>query len=129
MLKGGLPQRTQDVHGSGEWQASRGTRRHNGIDLSCYPGTLIFSPVSGVVTKLGYPYRDDLSYRYVQVTDDSQLDHRFFYILPALEMGSLCTAGETVLGEAQDLRGRYAGITNHVHYEVKRGDTYLEPKL
>ena len=67
--------RGTDVHGSGEWHATRGNRFHNGVDFSCYPGTRILAPVSGLITKLGYPYGDDLGYRYVQIEADDKDNH------------------------------------------------------
>ena len=125
---GRLPIRKQDAHGSGEWGASRGTRKHNGIDLAAYPGTVIISPVQGTVTKLGYPYADDLTYKYVQVTTSAGEDHRFFYLNPMVDIGDPVWDGETELGYVQDLGKRYSGITSHAHYEIKVGGEYVEPK-
>jgi len=70
MILAHLPIRGGDRHGAGHWHASRGSRLHRGVDLACYPDTGIASPVDGIVTKIGYPYGDDLTYRYVQVTGD-----------------------------------------------------------
>lgn len=124
---GHLPLRGYDRHGSGAWLAPRGSRTHNGIDYACYPGTLILAPVSGVVTKLGYPYSDDISFRYVQITSDDDCAHRIFYVLPSVDVGDLVSEDLTVIGEAQDLTERYPGITNHTHYEIKQGSEYLNP--
>lgn len=129
MIFASLPQRVPDSAGDGAFGASRGDRTHNGIDYSCSPGTGILAPCDGVVTKLGYPYGDDLSYRYVQVTDTDGLDHRVFYIEPQVRLNQNVIEGTSQIGEAQDICARYPdqGMANHCHYEVKDGDEYLDP--
>lgn len=128
-----LPSRKSDNYGSGRFGSNRrgraGPRCHNGEDLACFPGTKILSPVDGHVTKLGYPYGDDLSYRYVEVTDAQGLRHRLFYVTPWVEVGDNVYADASVLGEAQDIRKRYPnGMTPHVHYEIKTQDgKFLDP--
>lgn len=122
-----LPLRVSDKHGAGHFGAPRGKRVHAGIDYGCPPKTRIFSPVTGRVTKVGYPYGDDLSFKYVEITDDNSFRHRVFYIEPDVHVGHL-VARETIIGQAQDLTGRYPGITNHVHYEIRAKDgTPLNP--
>lgn len=115
-----------DQHGSGEFGASRGSRRHNGVDLACMAGTLVGSPVDGMVSKLGYPYGDDLSFRYVEVEAQGYA-FRVFYIDPLVSVGRQVQRGD-ILGACQSLMQRYPGITDHVHLEVKdeHGD-YVDP--
>lgn len=120
------PTRKQDRHGSGEFGASRGSRRHNGVDKACYPGSIVLAVSAGEVTKLGYPYGDDLSFRYVQVTDAAGNDVRYFYVEPSVHVGQQVAAGDE-LGVSQPLGDRYEGITEHVHLEVKRGGDYVDP--
>ena len=72
-----------------------------------------------------YPYGDDLSYRYVQVTVGGY-DFRVFYIDPSVRVGQEVTA-DTAIGLVQDLGLRYPGIPNHVHFEIKSGGGYLDP--
>ena len=107
-----------DEAGDGHFQAPRGNRLHNGVDYLCEPGTFVFSPVSGVVSKLGYPYSDDLQWRYVQITDDHGEKHRLFYAQPLVKMDQFVTVGE-VVGEAQNIAERYPGqgMLAHIHYE------------
>lgn len=121
-----MPFRKCDEHGCGEFKASRGDREHMGVDMACPPKQRVFSPVSGRVTKLGYTYRDDPSFRYVQVTSGGY-DYRLFYVEPCVRLGSEILYGD-VLGHQQPLRGRYEKITEHVHFEIKdgRGD-YVDP--
>ncbi|MCH9735882.1 MAG: M23 family metallopeptidase [Actinomycetia bacterium] len=116
--------RTSDSYGSGYFGASRGSRKHNGVDLCCDPNSTVCSNVSGTVTKLGYPYADDLSFRYVQVQDSSNRNHRFYYVNPSVELNDEIMIGDEI-GRSQELGIRYPkndkrplGIQEHVHYEV-----------
>lgn len=120
------PVRKSDKWGQGHYGASRGKRTHRGVDLACYPGSKILSPVTGVFTKYGFPYGDDLSYRYVQITDIDGRDHRFFYVDTHMSIGAEVQAGEYI-GKVQNLGGRYEGITEHIHYEVKHEGKHIDP--
>jgi murein DD-endopeptidase MepM/ murein hydrolase activator NlpD len=111
-----------DRAGAGTFGASRagGTRSHKGKDYVAELGEPINSPVVGKVTKIGYPYASDLSYRYVQVTDLDGNDHRMFYVSPdpSIEVGSTVGKGD-VIGKAQDVAAKHGGgMINHVHYEI-----------
>lgn len=110
--------RQTDKYGSGWYRAPRGTRTHNGIDLVAMSGSGVVCPVEGTVTKLGYCYADDLSYRYVQITDDNHYDWRFFYVSPSVMVDELIPSG-SVIGAVQDIGTRYSGITPHYHLEIK----------
>ncbi len=118
MIKLIAPQREGDSFGCGYYGASRGDRNHNGVDHACSPKSLIFAPVSGEVTKIGYPYSDDLSFKYVQITTKQQYNVRVFYVDPDVKVGELITK-DTIIGSSQKLGDRYKGITEHVHLEVK----------
>ena len=136
MITAILPQRGQDDHGSGAWGAPRGPRKHRGIDWACYPGTVLYSPIAGKVTKIGYPYGDDLSFRYVEVTDVDNRAWRFFYVEPTVKVGDVMSRHASELGTVQDIAARYPKpgrqpMTNHVHIEVRWMDgaqlRYLNP--
>lgn len=120
-----LPMRKCDDQGCGHFGASRGSRLHNGIDLACNPGTAICSPINGKVTKIGYPYANDLSIRYVQVTSNGY-DYRVFYVEPCVEVGDSVTVND-VIGAAQELESMNRGGTQHVHFEIKSGGQYIDP--
>lgn len=123
------PMRTSDIWGDGHYHASRGNRFHKGIDLACCPGSKILSPVTGVVTKIGYPYADDLRFRYVQITTRSNIRHRIFYIEPdGYGLGSSVVKDLSILGVSQSLDNRYPGITEHIHLEIKdESGEFLDP--
>ena len=124
----GAPKRTQDVFGSGSYGASRGTRKHNGIDYACYPDSAVFAPATGIITKIGYPYADDLSFRYVQITTEDGLDYRIFYISPIVGLNDFVTRDHTIIGISQKLGDRYPDITEHVHFEVKVDGVFVNPE-
>jgi len=63
--------RRNDPTGHGDYGTSRGTKKHRGFDLNGKPGTNIYAPFSGFITKIGYPYSFDLSFRYVEITNDT----------------------------------------------------------
>lgn len=131
MIINELPKRGTDQWGSGNFRASRGNRTHKGIDYSCDPGIDIDCPVDGVVTKLGYPYGDDLKFRYVEVSEPGGFRHRHFYVLPTVRVGDKIKRGDKV-GEAQDIAGKYSRpdktMTNHAHYEIKINSRYIDPE-
>lgn len=117
-IKGKAPLRGSDPMGQGHFGASRGHRKHQGIDYVFAPETGLMSPVTGVVTKLGYPYSRDLSFRYVEVTDEDGYKHRFFYVLPGVAVGDQISEGD-VIGFVQDIAIKWGnGMKNHIHYEI-----------
>ena len=126
-----LPKRGTDPMGDGAFGARRGGRTHRGIDYACPPGFEILANESGTVTKLGYPYADDLSYRYVQVTDDLGDAHRYFYVEPVVELHAYVNEGD-VIGISQDICARNGygerGMKNHIHYEIRRNGEFIDPE-
>ena len=114
------PKRGADCHGSGHYGASRGDRKHVGVDFACYPNSAIYPEKDGKVTKIGYPYGDDLLFRYIEVTDYADYVVRYFYVRPieSLQEGDRVNPNE-IIGYSQELGERYPGITEHVHCEVR----------
>lgn len=119
-----------DAAGDGHFGAKRGRRTHKGVDYVCKPGEFVYSPVSGVVSKLGYPYADNLRWRYVEIKDDDKNRHRLFYCRPAVVKSQIVSKGE-VVAEADDVTERYPdqGMTAHVHYEIITAfGEYIDPE-
>lgn len=117
-----------DKWGCGDFGASRGSRTHKGIDFKANPGQVLLASVEGEVSKIGYPYSDDLSYRYVQVTTKEGLDVRYFYVEPIVRLGDRVNLLDQ-LGTVQDLGKRYEDMVNHVHIEIKKRGDYIDPKI
>lgn len=123
------PMRKPDRHGAGHFGAPRGSRTHNGVDFACAPGSTVLACECGDVTKLGYPYADDLSYRYVEITDAMGLRWRYFYVQPSVKEGQQIMQGDAI-GESQALGPRYEGITEHVHLEIKDANgEFINPTI
>lgn len=121
-----------DQAGQGHFKASRGSRPHNGIDFEAPVNSIVLSPASGKITKHGYPYGDDLSYRYIEVTDMKGLRHRLFYceLLPKVKVGDNVRK-DSFIGFVQDITSRYpeSHMKNHIHFEVmNQDDDYLNPE-
>lgn len=125
-MKAKLLVRQHDKHGAGYYKAPRGSRLHNGIDYACPVGMHILPIKSGLITKLGFPYGDDQSFRYVQVSADG-FDYRYFYLSPLVEVDDYVEL-ETPIGTVQDLEQRYEGITPHCHLEVKKYGQFINPE-
>lgn len=128
-----IPKRGRDSWGEGHFGASRGKKRtHMGVDYCVAEDSVLISPITGHVTKLGYPYGDDLTYRYVEVKDHHGARHRFFYVEPDVEPGDVVFEGETELGTVQNIVRRYPvprGMKNHIHYEIIDADgLYVNPE-
>ena len=129
--------RQQDGYGWGTFSAHRdGGRKHAGVDLVAPPGTLVTSPVSGRIAIFD-PYGRDEDKRgklsAVQITTDDGYVIRLMYVEPGeLENGDYVGAGDS-LGTVQDLSDVYppkddgSAMTNHVHLDIRRGRTYLDP--
>lgn len=135
MLITEMQPRQTDGWGSGAYKASRGHRTHKGVDLMCYAGSYLNSHIAGTVTKLGYTYGDDLSYRYVEITAENDCRHRFFYVEPSVEVGRYVAVGDEI-GVTQDIQKRYKGrkptkyMCNHIHYEIlQKSGTPLNPGI
>ena len=127
MIKITPPQRTTDKHGSGAWGAPRSYGKHNGVDLACLPETIVHSATVGMITKLGYMYADDLSYRYVELITPLEYKIRYGYVEPCVGLGDHISVDQPI-GAAQDIGRRYEGITPHIHLTVKSpSGSYINP--
>ena len=116
--------RGNDCHGSGAYLASRGNRKHNGIDICCESEDIVKALSSGTVTKIGFPYsqapeadRDKKRLRYVQITDNYGIDVRYFYVSSVVNVGEYVYKGD-MIGTNQELSHIYPGITEHWHFDV-----------
>lgn len=114
--------REKDDFGKGHFGASRGLRKHNGVDLLIAPNEIISSPIDGVITKFGYPYRGNFKYRYIEITHKSGFRVRIHYAkLDQAHIGLDIHKGNPI-AIAQDIAGHYSKakkkMLNHIHVEV-----------
>lgn len=119
-----------DRRGDGHFGSSRdgGSRLHSGVDYTAENGQDIVAVTSGTITKIGYTYSDDLSFRYVEIQTNDGYAVREYYVSPGdgIAVGVTIDVGQNI-GTAQDLTGRYPGITNHVHVEVRHDGQLVNP--
>ncbi|MUV03166.1 peptidoglycan DD-metalloendopeptidase family protein [Flavobacterium rakeshii] len=107
-----------DPLGCGSFGARRGTHTHQGIDIIATPGEDIYSPITGKVTRIAYPYASDLSYTGVEIVNE-KYKVKMFYMSPTVAIPSVVTAGNKI-GVAQNISAKHgAAMTNHVHIEVR----------
>ncbi len=125
------PIRPDDKWGQGHYGASRGNRTHEGIDYFCPPESVVFANCSGIVSKIGYPYKPDdekgQTLRYVQITGEDNVDRRFFYVDPSVVVGQRINEGDPI-GFVQDVAKYYPGMNNHFHFECKFEGEHIDPR-
>ncbi len=117
--------RGKDAQGSGAYGAPRGSRKHKGVDYVAKPGDMVFSGVSGIVTRLGYPYKGNRELRLIEIDaglSDEKIGGkgdlvRYMYVDPAVTKGWNIRKGD-LLGIVQRLP--FKGITQHVHVDVRQ---------
>lgn len=119
-----------DDYGCGSFGASRdsGARSHAGVDYIASSGQDVSAVQGGTVTRIGYPYGDDLSLRYIEINGGDGYVSRQLYVSPAqgIARGTIVTAGQ-VIGNYQSLDARYPGITPHVHVEIRYNGNVIDP--
>lgn len=99
------------------------TGRNQGVDIAAPAGTPILTPTSGTVKRVGF--QKGLAGHFVIVEDSQGREHKFFHMsqAPTLKAGQRVESGDPIglVGST----GRSSG--NHLHYEVRRGKTFLDP--
>lgn len=125
-----IPEIRNDSAGHGYFGAPRSGRTHNGLDFTCTRYDPVKAFCAGRVSKLGYPYDDDLSYRYVEINTPAGFRFRYFYVAAYewIEKNIDVAAGQPI-GLCQDIVARYPGdMQNHYHFEIKDlQNYYLDP--
>ena len=114
----GQSSRVRDTWGSGQYQAPRGSRKHDGLDIKATSGQRVFAPFPGVITRVARPYANDPRYTGIVLEGSGEwtgYSLKIFY-LEGLVSGGV-DAGQ-LIGYAQDLGWKYTNITNHIHVEA-----------
>ena len=123
--------RGNDPTGHGYYGAKRGNRKHKGVDLVTKPDDDVFSPISGVITKIGYPYAGNMIMRYIEITNDIYRI-RIMYCQPyKISVNDRVFEGGKI-GEAQDIAAYWSSkMKNHIHIECYKHGllTDFEPLL
>lgn len=119
--------RGRDNHGEGHFGASRKYGPHVGADYSGTGGQDVLAVTDGTI-RIGHPYAEDLSFKYLAITTSDGITARMLYVLPAVGIhnGSDVAAGQPV-GTLQSLQALFPGITDHVHVDIWYQGAYQNP--
>lgn len=120
--------RGNDPTGHGYYGAKRGNRKHKGLDVVAEPNEEVYSLIDGVVTKIGYPYKGNFTFRYIDVTNDTYRA-RIMYIFPKnISLGDRIFKGQ-VIGEAQNISAHWnPRMLNHIHIEIYKNGLLTDPE-
>lgn len=121
-----LSYRLTDVHGQGHFGASRGSRTHDGVDIVAKNGEPVYAPISGLISKLPFPYTGNTTFKGIDIEKDNK-KVRLFYVNPVVGVSQQVRKGQ-LIGYAQNIESKYTGITNHVHLEYSINNTKVDPK-
>lgn len=120
--------RGADPTGHGYYGAARGNRKHKGVDLVTSVGEPVFSPINGTISKLGYPYKGNLKFRYVEITND-KYRVRVMYCNPlTFHVGHRIFEGDKI-GVAQNISEYWnPKMLNHIHIELYKNGLLTDPE-
>lgn len=127
-----LELRNQDTTGNGWFGASRGVRKHFGVDINTSPGEDIFACISGKITKLGYVYKGSREMRFVEITTKVGFHHYKLwqmYVSPKIKRGDVVEANQFI-GLAQDVAGYHKSkkMKNHCHIQLWKNGLITDPE-
>lgn len=112
-----------DPLGCGYFGASRGERKHVGTDILARPGEDIFSPVTGRVNRIGYPYATTTHYKLVEIIEDKTGRYfRIMYVEPLPGITAKHVNAGDKIGTAQNIQAHHgSAMQNHVHVDARPG--------
>jgi murein DD-endopeptidase MepM/ murein hydrolase activator NlpD len=118
-----------DAQGSGQYGAPRSGHTHMGTDLVVTPGQPVVAPTSGTITRIAYPYANDLQWQGLEMMLENGLVMKLFYMAPLGNLiGQKVTAG-TIIGYAQDISRKYGGgMLDHIHIELFENGNHINPE-
>lgn len=115
-----------DSEGSGHFGASRGSRKHNGVDIVVIPGEDIIAPDSGVIVRKASA-DSNKNYEGFLFKSDSGYEAKAFYLdLDENLIGKRVSKGQKI-GVAQDVSQKYnlPNMLPHIHVEIYRNGTLV----
>jgi len=139
--------RGKDASGAGFYGAGRGNRTHGGIDLIVPTSKTItlYAPISGKIT-YGAPYTTgpkltksgwDVNQGFTITGEPGTVYEGYkaqvFYNVLTAKAGSIVNIGDPVAHTIYDMYSAYSpnegvsGMTNHVHFQVKKDGNPVDP--
>jgi len=124
--------RGNDPTGYGHYGASRGTRKHKGVDVLSTAGEDVMSPISGEITKYGFVYAnpkaDKPKMRYVEITGAMYRVWIMYSTLEHFSVGDRIFEGD-VFGIAQNVSDYWGGaMRNHLHVQAWKYGLLTDPE-
>jgi len=120
--------RPEDRWGTGHFNAPRQGRSHRGVDIVVVPGESVLAPFGGTIVREARPYAEDPRFGGLLLQGAEEwatYQAKLFYLEP-IGTAERVQPGDPV-GTAQDIALKYPGIIAHVHLELWRGDTVIDP--
>ena len=121
-----------DPKGCGHYGASRGSRKHNGIDVVVKKGQNIYSPITGYISRYPFPYASDLSYKGIEIIGEGEhkgYKVKIFYCSPTVARNTKVSKGQKI-AIAQAINEKYGpDMINHIHVEMYKNNTRLNPEI
>ncbi|XP_044517886.1 leukocyte cell-derived chemotaxin-2 [Gracilinanus agilis] len=104
-----------DKHGCGNYNARRGQRTHQGVDIECTDGSTVYAPFTGTIIRQVKPYskKNEIN-NGVQITGGG-FCVKIFYIKPVKYRGPI-KKGEK-LGILLPMQKVYPFIQSHIHIQ------------
>ena len=121
-VQGVWPVRPAEVTGSFDPPAQNWDSGHRGIDLATSTGTVVMSAADGIVTFAG-----SLAGRGVVVVDHGSVRTTYEPVHAAVTVGDWVSASDEI-GAIETGTG-HCGDGSCLHWGLRRGDTYLDPRL
>eukprot|EP00064_Thunnus_orientalis_P022622 superscaffoldBa00007790_g22830 len=109
--------RGSDIFGEGRFGASRGSRKHGGVDIKCEDGSKVYAPLDMTITRQSIPYRYGTKTAInngIAFTAEG-MRFKLWYIRPTKFSGTV-RKGD-LIGTMLSMQSVYSGITSHVHLE------------
>lgn len=119
--------RNKDTTGNGWYGASRGYRKHEGVDFVVSPGQNIYACETGRV-RVGNVYKGSTKMKLVEIKN-STYKVKQMYVTPIVKTGQHVKAGQ-LIGYAQDV-AKYHGSNKmkpHVHVSVWKYGLLTDPE-
>jgi len=123
------PTKSIDVRGSdpialsgGAFGASRIRKgkpyKHRGVDLVAHPWKHLVVPEDCNIVRIGIAYPNDLRFHSIVLATELY-EIKILYAWPYFLAGDPLVRGE-VFAVAEDLSQKYAEVTNHIHFQLRR---------
>lgn len=126
-LDGDLVMRN-DTQGQGHFGASRGERKHEGLDILCNLGDTLYTPINGKIQRQRFQvYSDTAKKEFVGVEIINDIYKIWiFYAECFLEKGTTIEAGQAI-AKCQ-ARGKYNNAMNdHIHIQIWKHGVLVNP--